>query len=114
MRHLKTLVVTKNTTMPKILNWQVSTVSNVETAIEKLYQQPYKVLAISKDTKDIDKNKLQKIITVLFPESIIVEYKDEAALSESVKQGYWSKNKPEMQRNYLDNSFEMKLACSLN
>ncbi|TDQ25561.1 hypothetical protein [Tenacibaculum caenipelagi] len=114
MRHLKTLVVTKNTTMPKILNWQVSTVSNVETAIEKLYQQTYKVLAISKDTKEIDKNKLQKIITVLFPEAIIVEYKDEAALSKSVKQGYWSKNKPEMKRNYLDNSFEMKLSCSLN
>ena len=114
MRHLNALVVTQNTTMAKILNWQVSTVTNVETAIEKLHQQAYKVLAISKDIKEIDKNKLQKIITVLFPEAIIVEYKDETTLSESVKQGYWSKNKPGIQRNYLDNSFEMKLACSLN
>ncbi|AZJ31663.1 hypothetical protein SAMN05444344_2401 [Tenacibaculum mesophilum] len=114
MRHLKTLVVTKNTTKPKILNWQVSTVPDVETAIEKLHQQIYKVLAISKDTKEVEKNKLQKIITVLFPEAIIVEYKDETALSESVKQGYWSKNKPEIQRNYFDNSFEMELAASLN
>lgn len=53
MRHLNALVVTQNTTMTKILNWQVSTVTNVETAIEKLYQQAYKVLAISKDTNEI-------------------------------------------------------------
>ncbi|MDO6675673.1 hypothetical protein Q4517_08920 [Tenacibaculum sp. 1_MG-2023] len=113
MRHLKTLVVTKNTTMPKILNWQVSTVPNVETAIEKLYQQAYKVLAISKDTNEIDKNKLQKIITVLFPNAILVEFRNESTLSESVKSVYWTKNKPQLQRSYLDNSFEIELANSL-
>ncbi|WP_028891957.1 hypothetical protein [Tenacibaculum sp. 47A_GOM-205m] len=114
MRHLKTLVVTKNTTMPKILNWQVSTVSNVETAIEKLYQQSYSVLAISEGINEIDRNKLKKIITVLFPEAIVVVYKNETTLSENVKKAYWSKNKPGAQRNYLDNSFEIKLAYSLN
>lgn len=114
MRHLKTLVVTESTTMPKILNWQVSTVSNVETAIEKLHQQPYNVLAISEEINEIDRNKLKKIITVLFPEAIVVTYKEETTLSENVKKAYWSKNKPGAQRNYLDNSFEIKLACSLN
>lgn len=113
MRHLKTLVVCQNTTAPKILNWQVSTVPNVETAIEKLYQQTYKVLAISKDTNEIDKKKLQKIITVLFPHAILVEFSNESALSNSVKNGYWSKNRPKLQRSYLDNSFDIELASSL-
>ena len=113
MRHLKTLVVTENTTVPKILNWQVSTVPNVETAIEKLYQQAYNVLAISKETNEIDKKKLQKIITVLFPNAILVEFSNESTLSESVKSGYWTKNKPQLQRSYLDNSFDIELASSL-
>ncbi|MDE1206751.1 hypothetical protein [Tenacibaculum larymnensis] len=113
MRHLNALVVTQNTTMAKILNWQVSTVTNVETAIEKLHQQAYKVLAVSKDTNEIDKNKLQKIITVLFPSAILVEFSNESTLSESVKNGYWSKNKPQLQRSYLDNSFDIELASSL-
>lgn len=113
MRHLKTLVVSQNTTVPKILNWQVSTVPNIETAIEKLYQQTYNVLAISKDTSEIDKSKLQKIITVLFPNAIIVEFTNESKLSKSVKNGYWSKNKPKLQRSYLDNSFDIELASSL-
>jgi len=113
MRHLKTLVVAQNTTVPKILNWQVSTVPNIETAIEKLYQQTYNVLAVSKETKEVDKNKLQKIITVLFPTTILVEFNNEPTLSESVKNGYWSKNKPQLQRSYLDNSFDIELASSL-
>ncbi|WP_440121610.1 hypothetical protein [Tenacibaculum sp. Ill] len=113
MRHLNALVVTQNTTMAKILNWQVSTVTNVETAIEKLHQQTYNVLAISKETKEVDKNKLQKIITVLFPNAILVEFNNESTLSESVKNGYWSKNKPQLKRSYLDNSFDIELASSL-
>jgi len=51
MRHLKTLVVSQNASMPKILNWQVSTVPNVETAIEKLYQQIYNVFSYFKRNK---------------------------------------------------------------
>ncbi|CAM1362164.1 conserved hypothetical protein [Tenacibaculum sediminilitoris] len=113
MRHLKTLVVTKNITAPKILNWEVSAVNNIETAIEKLYQQAYNVLAISKETEEINKSKLRKIITVLFPNTILVEFREISKLSESVKNGYWSKNKPELQRSYLDNSFDIELASSL-
>lgn len=113
MRHLKSLVVTTNTAMPKILNWQVSTVPNVETAIEKLYQQAYKVIAVSKETNEIDKSKLQKIITVLFPNTVLVEFGSESTLAENVKKGYWSKNKPQLQRSYIDNSFDIELASSL-
>ncbi|WGH76458.1 hypothetical protein P8625_04670 [Tenacibaculum tangerinum] len=113
MKHLKTLVVTKSSAVPKILNWQVSTVVTIETAIEKLYEQTYSVVAISKETNEIDKNKLQKIGTLLFPDVTIVEFANESKLSESVKNGYWSKHKPLLQRSYLDNSFEIELANSL-
>ncbi|GGH42224.1 hypothetical protein IA57_12045 [Mangrovimonas yunxiaonensis] len=114
MRHLKTLVVTKHATRPSILNWQVLTVDNVETAIEKFQQDTYHVLAISENINETDSNKLKKIITMLSPEAIILDYKDEGILSDEVKTAYWSKNKPGMQRRYLDNAFDIKLACSLH
>ena len=70
-------------------------------------------LAISKETKEVDKNKLQKINTVSFPNAILVEFNNESKLSKSVKNGYWSKNRPKLQRSYLDNSFDIELASSL-
>ncbi len=114
MKHLEVLVVTKNTTLPRILNWKVSTVNNVETAIEKLQQRPYKVVAISDKIDKTDKIKLQQLAPVLFNNVLLVDYSEEANLSDKVKSAYWSKNKPGVRRNFLDNSFEIKLANSIN
>ena len=114
MKHLEVLVVTEKTIISKILNWKMDTVKCVESAIEKLHQCPYKVVAVSNDIKEIDKLKLAQIISVLFNEVIFVTYNEELSLSETVKSAYWSKNKPRVNRTYLDNSFEIKLANSLN
>ena len=114
MKHLEVLVVTKNTTDLKVLNWKVSTVTNVETAIEKLQNRPYQVVAISNDISKTDRAKLDQIVALLFTNTILVAYTNETTLAEQVKSAYWSKNKPGASRNYLDNSFEIKLACSLN
>ena len=113
MKHLDLLVVTKNTNVPRILNWKVSTVNQVETAIENLQQKPYKVVAISTDITESDKKKLYRLSSVLFDDVILVEYTDDSTLEEAVKTAYWSKNKPGLERNYLDNSFEIKLANSI-
>lgn len=110
MRHLEILVLTNSTSIPRILNWKVSTVSNVEIIIEKLQQRPYKVLAISTKVSESDKKKLYRLKSVLFENIILVEYTDNSNLEEAVKTAYWSKNKPDNPRNYLDNSFEIKLA----
>lgn len=114
MRHLEVLVITKDTTTPKILNWKVSTVNNVETAIEKLQAQPYAILAISNTIDEIDKIKVQQIAPVLSKQIIVVSYNIDSLLSEIVKTAYWSKNKPDVAREYLDNAFELQLANSLN
>lgn len=114
MKHSEVLVVTENTTTPKILNWKVSTVNNVETAIEKLQNQSFKVVAISTNMSQIDKNKLQQMVAILFTNVVYVEYQDEEAIAHIVNTAYWAKNKPNFKRRYLDNSFEIKLAYSLN
>lgn len=114
MKHLEVLVITKNTTIPKILNWKVSTINNVETAIEKLQVQPYAILAISNTIDEIDKVKVQQIAPVLSKHTIVVDYTSDNLLSEIVKTAYWSKNKPDATRAYLDNAFELQLANSLN
>ncbi|WP_034045510.1 hypothetical protein [Wocania ichthyoenteri] len=114
MRHLEALVLTNSTTIPRILNWKVSTVSNVETIIEKLQQRPYKVLVISTEISESDKKKLYRLTSVLFENIILVEYTDDSNLEEAVKTAYWSNNKPGNSRNYLDNSFEIKLANRIN
>jgi hypothetical protein len=114
MRHLEVLVFTKNTTTVRILNWQVSIVNNVETAIEKLQQRPYKVLAISKQISELETIKLQQLAPVLFNNVIVVEYAEDSTLEEKIKTAYWSKNSPRVERVYLDNSFAIKLANSLN
>jgi len=114
MKHLEVLVLTSSTSVSKILNWKVSSVNNVETAIEKLQQRPYKVVAISKEISKTDRTKLNRITSVLFDELIVVDFKSDSALAETVKAAYWSKNKPAATPNYLDNSFEIKLANSIN
>lgn len=114
MRHLEVLVFTENTTLPKILNWNVSTVNNVETAIEKLQQRPYKVVAISKDMPKTDQLKLRRLTSLLFDTVILVEYTNDSMLADTVTRAYWSRNKPNTERNYLDNSFEMRLANSIS
>jgi hypothetical protein len=113
MRHLEVLVFTKSTTTPSVLNWKVTTVNEMETVIEKLQQRPYKVVAISKDMSDTDKLKLRRLASVLFNQLILVDYDDEATLADTVKTAYWSKNKPDAARHYLDNAFELKLANSI-
>jgi len=113
MRHSEVLVITQNTKTPRILNWKVSTVNNVETAIEKLQQRPYKVVAISSEISETDQLKLSRLITILFDEIILVTYSDVSTLSEKVSRSYWSKKTPNATSNYLDNSFEMKLASSI-
>ncbi|MEW4924632.1 hypothetical protein [Algibacter sp. 2305UL17-15] len=114
MRHLEVLVLTNSTKVPRILNWKVSTVSNVEIAIEKLQERPYKVVAISTEIAESDKLKLYRLASVLFDNQILVEYTDDSTLEETVKSAYWSKNKPGNASHYLDNSFEIKLANSIN
>ncbi|AUC81420.1 hypothetical protein [Lacinutrix sp. Bg11-31] len=114
MKHLEVLVVTKYTTTQRILNWQVFTVDTIETAIEKLQQQPYKVVAISHNFNEVDKRKLNQILSILDNTIILVEYNNDKSLSETVKASYWPKNKPGAERNYLDNWFEIKLANSIH
>jgi hypothetical protein len=114
MRHLEVLVVTPQTTTSKILNWKVSNVSNVEIAIEKLQQRPYKVVAINKTIAAIDKTKFKQIATILNTDAIVVEYTDDNTLADTVKRAYWSTHTPQRERNYLDNAFEIKLANSIN
>lgn len=114
MRHLEVLVVSKDTTVSRILNWKISTVYTIEIAIEKMQQRPYNVVAISNKFNIEDKAKLSQIISILYDEAILVEYDDDKTLAETVKAAYWSANKPKNQNNYLDNSFEIKLANSIN
>ncbi|MDG5491581.1 hypothetical protein [Psychroserpens sp. SPM9] len=113
MRHLEVLVFTKNTTTPNILNWNVSTVTDVETAIEKLQQRPYKVVAISEAMSNSDKMKLNRLISIISDTMIVVNYNEGTDLAQKVKTAYWSKNKPGAARQYLDNAFEIQLANSI-
>ena len=114
MRHLEVLVVTEKTTETRVLNWKVSTVTDVETAIENVQQRPYQVVAISNTISEMDRTKLHLILPVLYNDILVVDYIDDANVSEIVKNAYWGKNKPHATRNYLDNSFEMTLANSLD
>jgi len=114
MKHLEVLVVTKKTTSVRILNWKVSTVTDAETAIETLQHHPFQVVAISHSISELDRNKLIQLAPVLFSSAILMEFKDENNLSEQVKTAYWSKRRPDSKRNYLDNSFEITLAHSIN
>ncbi|ALJ04151.1 hypothetical protein APS56_02845 [Pseudalgibacter alginicilyticus] len=114
MKHLEVLVVAKHTGIPKILNWKVTVENRVETVVEKLYQIPYKVVAISDELADTDKLKLIKIISLLFNELIWLTYHDKTALAETVKTAYWTKKRPSSNQNYLDNLIEIKLAHNLN
>lgn len=114
MKHLEVLVFTNNTLTPRIINWKVATVNQVEVAIEKLQQRPYNVVAISKAVSNSDKMKLQRLISILFDSMIVVEYNNETDVSEKVKTAYWSVHRPDTKRDYLDNAFEIKLAHSIN
>lgn len=113
MRHSEVLVVTKNTTTPSIINWKVSTTNNVDTAIEKVQQRPYKVVAISNTYTEAERLKLRQILTVLKNQAIILEYKDELTLETEVKTAYFANKKLNFGSSYLDNSFEIKLANRL-
>jgi|SRR5690554_2252328 len=114
MRHQNVLVFTNSTTDLRILNWNVSTVNHIETAIEALQLQPYKVVAMSKEISKTDQLKLRALASILCSEVILVAYTDEASLSETVISAYKSQKKPRNTINYLDNSFEIALANSLN
>lgn len=113
MRHSEVLVITENTTTPTILNWKVSTVSSVDSAIEKVQLRPYKVVAIANTFKDAEKAKLRQIVQILDEKLIVVEYTDESSLTLNVKTAYFANKKLNSKSNYLDNSFELKLATSL-
>ena len=113
MRHSEVLVVTKSTTTPSIINWKVSTTNNVDTAIEKLQQHPYKVVAISNTYPEAEKLKLRQILTVLENQAIILEFKEESNLELEVKTAYFANKKLNFRSNYLDNSFKIKLANRL-
>lgn len=113
MKHLGVLVITAEAKIPSILNWKVSTVDTVETAIEKIQQRPYNVVAISYAFNEADKLKLSRILPIVYEDAILVEYSDLQSLSEHVKAAYRRKNKPNSRLKYLDNSFEIKFANSI-
>ncbi|WP_452219586.1 hypothetical protein [Lacinutrix salivirga] len=113
MKHLEVLVLTEKTTVPKILNWKVSIVNTIETAIEKLQQKPYKVVAVSKAIDAVEIRKLIQLLPIITSDTILVKYNSDKSLEEVVKTAYWSKNKPNAKRKVLDNSFEIKLANSI-
>lgn len=113
MIHQEVLVITDKNTSPKILNWKVSTVDAVETAIEKLQYNTYKIIALSNSLPRTEKSKLKRITTILFENTIVVKFSNNLTLPEKINRAYWSKNKPK-KNYYLDNSFEIKLASSIN
>lgn len=114
MRHLEVLVVTPKTTIPKVLNWKVTMVNTAEIAIEKIQQKPYQVIAISSKVNEFENNKLNQIAKLLSKDILVVNFDDVANLSNTIKRAYWTKNKPNTTGNYLDNSFEIKLANSIH
>lgn len=113
MRHLNVLVITPKITELKILNWKVSKVETIEAAIEAILQNPFKVIAISKDCVKSDILKIHKIASLLSDTIPVVEFKDTTDFSKHVNSAYWSIHKPGYAKRYLDNSFEIKLAQHL-
>ncbi|MFV0540093.1 MAG: hypothetical protein ACK5MZ_02510 [Aestuariibaculum sp.] len=114
MNTLKVLVVANQNVNVKILNWKIDKVVNVETALTILQQHDYKIIAVSTDIAEIEINKLRTIANLFNHNVSVVCFSNEEELATNVKQAFRSQKKAALNHRFLDNAFEMELACKIN
>lgn len=112
MKHLPVLAVSAQPITTK-LNWKLTIVSNVEKAIEQLYQHKFKVVVISDVFSVFEINKLKKILSSYFAEVKVAVYTTESELAVKIHRAYWSKKKRNTQHVYADNSLALNLSHAL-
>ncbi len=111
---LKALVVSNRNISVKILNWTLESAYSVEDALAILQRQDYRIIAVDVAIEDSEKQKLESIAK-LFNESVsIVHFSTEKELEINIKGAFRIQKMAFLNHNYLDNAFEMELACKLN
>ncbi|MFV0564417.1 MAG: hypothetical protein ACK5NB_01150 [Flavobacteriaceae bacterium] len=114
MNTLKALVILNTKITPKILNWTIETVAQTEDALGILQHRNYSVVAISEAIPETEKLKIEAVAPLFNPNVSVVRFNGEADLENNIKQAFRTKKKAALQHNFLDNAFEMELACKLN
>lgn len=113
MKHLKALVISNTKPTIKILNWKLDRVQNVEGALAILQQRDYRIIAIHNAIPKTEKQKLKAIAKLFNNSTSIISYTTEEELIGSIKQAFRNQKRKSLSHNYMDNAFEMELACKL-
>ena len=110
MRHLEVLVVYPFKENIKVSNWKVTTVENVETALEKIQSNTFKVLAIYTKLDEFEKSRLKKLSNILDENIQTLEFDNYNELETSVKRLYWDHGNHQFKSVVHDNSFGLELS----
>ena len=109
MRNLEVLVVMPFQETPKVLNWKVTTVNEIDAAIEKIQTTAFKVLAIQNSIDELEKIRVKKLAYLLDPDLVVVEFENANELDRKVNETYWKSKKYKSNLVYHDNSFGLEL-----
>lgn len=109
MRNLEVLVVTPFKETPKVLNWKLTTMDNIDQAIEKIQTSAFKVLAIQNSMDELEKTRLKKLSQLLDSNLVVVEFENANELDRKVNETYWKSKKYTSNLVYHDNSFGLEL-----
>ena len=110
MRRLEVLVVYPFKENIKVSNWKVTTVENVETALEKIQSNTFKVLAIYTKLDEFEKSRLKKLSNILDENIQTLEFDNYNELETTVKRLYWDHGNHQFKSVVHDNSFGLELS----
>lgn len=113
MKQLKALVISNKKIANKILNWELDRIQSVEDALAILQQQNYRIIAINNAIPETEKHKLEAIAKLFNNSVSVISYATEEELRGGIKQAFRNQKRKSLNHNYMDNAFEMELACKL-
>lgn len=114
MKHFKALIISNQSITAKILNWKLDKVETVEKALTILQQQDYRIVAIDNSFDETDKQKLDAIAKLFNKEVIIATFSTNEGLKMNISRAYRNQRAVSIKNKFLDNAFEIELACKLN
>lgn len=114
MKHFKALVISDQNTTAKILNWKLDTVKNVEDALAILRHQDYRIIAVDNTIEKADRQKLEAIAKLFNNEVSVISFSTDGELMANIGQAFRNQRAASLSHKFLDNAFEMELACKIN
>ncbi len=111
---LQALVVSNQNFYTKILNWKLEYTKTAEDALMLIQEKKHCIIAIDNAMEHTEKLKVKAIASLLNETILIVCFSTEKDLEVNIKQAFRSQRASSIQHKFLDNAFEIELACNLN